>query len=170
MKIVGLIDQMEINDIAFIFPAAFTGMILRILLNERIAMMMVFILAACSSIVFHQQFSGSIDMEIAIYTLFSGVSGILFLVSRNQRSNILRAGIYVALVNVLILGFLILLSGTSYTTSEYVYYLVFALVSGIGSSILTIGFLPFFEAGFGILSSMRLVELSSPTQPLLKSC
>jgi cyclic-di-AMP phosphodiesterase PgpH len=128
----------------------------------------VFILSACSSIVFHQQFSGSIDIEIAIYTLFSGVSGILFLVSRNQRSNILRAGIYVALVNILILGFLILLSGTSYSNSEYVYYLVFALVSGISSSILTIGFLPFFEAGFGILSSMRLVELSSPTQPLLK--
>ncbi|WRP05314.1 HD family phosphohydrolase [Rossellomorea aquimaris] len=168
MKIVGLIEQLEINDIAFIFPAAFTGMILRILLNERIAMMMVFILSACSSIVFHQQFSGSIDMEIAIYTLFSGVSGILFLVSRNQRSNILRAGIYVALVNILILAFLVLLSGTSYSNSEYVYYLVFALVSGISSSILTIGFLPFFEAGFGILSSMRLVELSSPTQPLLK--
>ncbi|MDT9025468.1 HD family phosphohydrolase [Rossellomorea yichunensis] len=168
MKIVGLIEQLEINDIAFIFPAAFTGMILRILLNERIAMMMVFILSACSSIVFHQQFSGSIDIEIAIYTLFSGVSGILFLVSRNQRSNILRAGIYVALVNILILGFLILLSGTTYSNSEYVYYLVFALVSGISSSILTIGFLPFFEAGFGILSSMRLVELSSPTQPLLK--
>jgi cyclic-di-AMP phosphodiesterase PgpH len=130
--------------------------------------MMVFILSACSSIVFHQQFSGSIDIEIAIYTLFSGVSGILFLVNRNQRSNILRAGIYVALVNILILGFLILLSGTSYSNSEYVYYLVFALVSGISSSILTIGFLPFFEAGFGILSSMRLVELSSPTQPLLK--
>ncbi|MEI2665502.1 HD family phosphohydrolase [Rossellomorea sp. LJF3] len=168
MKIVGLIEQLEINDIAFIFPAAFTGMILRILLNERIAMMMVFILSACSSIVFHQQFSGSIDIEIAIYTLFSGVSGILFLVNRNQRSNILRAGIYVALVNILILGFLILLSGTSYSNSEYVYYIVFALVSGIMSSILTIGFLPFFEAGFGILSSMRLVELSSPTQPLLK--
>jgi cyclic-di-AMP phosphodiesterase PgpH len=168
MKIVGLIEQLEINDIAFIFPAAFTGMILRILLNERIAMMMVFILSACSSIIFHQRFSGSIDIEIAIYTLFSGVSGILFLVSRNQRSNILRAGIYVALVNILILGFLILLSGTSYSNSEYVYYIVFALVSGISSSILTIGFLPFFEAGFGILSSMRLVELSSPTQPLLK--
>ncbi|WP_064091452.1 HD family phosphohydrolase [Rossellomorea aquimaris] len=168
MKIVGLMEQLDINDIAFIFPAAFTGMILRILLNERIAMLMVFILAACSSIVFSKPFSGGFDIELAIYTLFSGVSGVLFLVSRNQRSNILRAGIYVALVNILILAFLVLLSNAQYSNSEYVYYLVFALVSGISSSILTIGFLPFFEAGFGILSSMRLVELSSPTQPLLK--
>ncbi|MGR3765074.1 HD family phosphohydrolase [Rossellomorea sp. NS-SX7] len=168
MKITGLLKQLEINDIAFLFPAAFTGMILRILLNERIAMMMVFIISACASIVFNEKFSGSIDIEVAIYTLFSGVAGIMTLVSRNQRTNVLRAGIYVAFVNILIIAFLVLLSDVSYTSTEYIYYLVFALVSGIGSSILTIGFLPFFETGFGILSSMRLVELSSPNQPLLK--
>jgi cyclic-di-AMP phosphodiesterase PgpH len=168
MKITGLLKQLEINDIAFLFPAAFTGMILRILLNERIAMMMVFIISACASIVFNERFSGSIDIEVAIYTLFSGVAGILTLVSRNQRTNVLRAGIYVAFVNILIIAFLVLLSDVSYTSTEYIYYLVFALISGIGSSILTIGFLPFFETGFGILSSMRLVELSSPNQPLLK--
>ncbi|HVH96624.1 MAG TPA: HDIG domain-containing protein, partial [Bacillus sp. (in: firmicutes)] len=33
---------------------------------------------------------------------------------------------------------------------------------------LTIGLLPFFEAGFGILSSMSLIELSNPNHPLLK--
>jgi cyclic-di-AMP phosphodiesterase PgpH len=159
---------LEINDIAFLFPAAFTGMILRILLNERIAMMMVFIISACASIVFNEKFSGSVDIEVAIYTLFSGVAGILTLVSRNQRTNVLRAGIYVALVNILIIAFLVLLSDVAYSSTEYIYYLVFALVSGIGSSILTIGFLPFFETGFGILSSMKLVELSSPNQPLLK--
>ncbi len=168
MKITGLLKQLEINDIAFLFPAAFTGMILRILLNERIAMMMVFIIAACASIVFNEEFSGSIDIQVAIYTLFSGVAGIMTLISRNQRTNVLRAGIYVAFVNILIIAFLVLLSDVSYTSTEYIYYLVFALVSGIGSSILTIGFLPFFETGFGILSSMRLVELSSPNQPLLK--
>ncbi|NQD66849.1 HD family phosphohydrolase [Bacillus haikouensis] len=168
MKITGLLKQLEINDIAFLFPAAFTGMILRILLNERIAMMMVFIISACASIVFNEKFSGSVDIEVAIYTLFSGVAGILTLVSRNQRTNVLRAGIYVALVNIMIIAFLVLLSDVAYSSTEYIYYLIFALVSGIGSSILTIGFLPFFETGFGILSSMRLVELSSPNQPLLK--
>lgn len=168
MKIVGLLEQLQFNDIAYILPAAFSGMILRILLNERIAMMMVFILSACSSVIFHHPFTGAIDFEIAIYTLFSGVAGVLFLVSKNQRSNILRAGLFVALVNVLVLAFLILLSGTSYTNTEYLYYFIFALISGVGSSIFTIGFLPFFEAGFGILSSMRLMELSRPTQPLLK--
>ncbi len=65
MKIVGLLEQLQFNDIAYILPAAFSGMILRILLNERIAMMMVFILSACSSVIFHHPFTGAIDFEIA---------------------------------------------------------------------------------------------------------
>ncbi|MFD2679947.1 HD family phosphohydrolase [Bacillus seohaeanensis] len=168
MKIVGLMEKLEINDIGFLFPAAFAGMIIRILLNERIAMIMVFILSACASLVFHNQLTGAIDIEVAMYTLFSGISGVLFLSNRDQRANILRAGFYVVIVNILIISFLILLRDAQFTSMEYVYYAIFALVSGIGSAILTIGFLPFFEAGFGILSAMRLVELSNPNHPLLK--
>ena len=33
---------------------------------------------------------------------------------------------------------------------------------------LTIGLLPFFEGGFGILSTMKLIELSNPNHPLLR--
>ncbi len=31
-----------------------------------------------------------------------------------------------------------------------------------------IGLMPFFETGFGILSTMRLLELSNPNHPLLR--
>lgn len=31
-----------------------------------------------------------------------------------------------------------------------------------------IGLMPFFETGFGILSTMRLIELSNPNHPLLR--
>lgn len=36
------------------------------------------------------------------------------------------------------------------------------------SSALTVGLLPFFETSFGILSDMKLIELSNPNHPLLK--
>ena len=39
-----------------------------------------------------------------------------------------------------------------------------ALLSGA----LTMGLLPFFESAFGLLSTMRLIELSNPNHPLLK--
>lgn len=51
---------------------------------------------------------------------------------------------------------------------EYGYYFLTALVSGIASAVLTIGLLPLFEASFGILTTMKLIELSNPNHPLLR--
>ncbi|MCP3741350.1 HD family phosphohydrolase [Rossellomorea sp. BNER] len=168
MKIVGLMNELELDKVGFLYPAALAGMLIRIMLNERVAMLVVMILAACGSIVFHYEISGAIDIEMAMYILFSGLAGVLFLSNRRQRSNILQAGLSVSAVNVLIIFFLIFLRGAQYSEVEYMYFVVYAFVSGISSAVLTIGFLPFFEAGFGILSAMRLVELSNPNHPLLK--
>jgi hypothetical protein len=45
---------------------------------------------------------------------------------------------------------------------------IMGIVNGILSSVLTIGFLPFWETAFGITTSVRLLELSNPNQTLLK--
>src|SRR5690606_25881659 len=42
------------------------------------------------------------------------------------------------------------------------------VASAFLSAVLTIGLLPFFETGLGILSDIKLLQLSSPNQPLLK--
>ncbi|MBS4209072.1 HD family phosphohydrolase [Bacillus sp. FJAT-50079] len=168
MKITGLMEQLDINEIGYIFPAAMTPMLLKILINERFALIMTILLAACGSIVFHDGISGTIDVEIAVYILFSGLASVLFLSGRNERTHILRAGLFVAVTNVLIIVFLLLIGSGQVTMIEYAYYVLYALVSGILSAILTIGLLPFFEAGFGMLSTIRLIELSSPNHPLLK--
>jgi cyclic-di-AMP phosphodiesterase PgpH len=44
----------------------------------------------------------------------------------------------------------------------------FAVLSGFLAAVLTIGLIPFFEEGFGILSSLKLIELSNPNHPLLR--
>ncbi|MBL7248641.1 HDIG domain-containing protein [Bacillus sporothermodurans] len=168
MKIVGIISDLELDNIGYIFPAAMAPMLIRILLNERFAFILTIILAACGSIIFHDEIAGSINVEIAIYILFSGTAGILLLTNRNRRSNILQTGFYVSIINVFIIFFLLFLGNGQLTKIEYVYYLTFAFVSGLLSAILTIGLLPFFEAGFGILSTLKLIELSNPNHPLLK--
>jgi cyclic-di-AMP phosphodiesterase PgpH len=168
MKIVGLMEVFEITNIGYIYPAAMAPMLVRIMLNERLAIMMTIILAACGSIVFHDALNGIIHVEIAVYILFSGLAGILFLSKTNHRSNILQAGFFVSFVNVLLIFSLILLANGQLTNEDYMNYIVFAFTSGVMSAILTIGLLPFFEAGFGILSTIRLIELSNPNHPLLK--
>src|SRR5690606_35916981 len=45
---------------------------------------------------------------------------------------------------------------------------VWALVGGFLSAVLTIGTLPFLETALGILTPVRLLELANPNQPLLR--
>jgi putative nucleotidyltransferase with HDIG domain len=168
MKIVGLMDDLDLPEAGYIFPAALAPMLLRFLVNERFAFIVTIFLAACGSIIFHDEMAGTINVEMAIYILFSGTAGILFLTNQKLRSNILQSGIFISCANVLIIFFLILIGNGQYNKMEYVYYIIFAFGSGILSSILTMGLLPFFEAVFGILSTMRLIELSNPNHPLLK--
>ena len=143
-------------------------MLIRMMLNERFAFIITIILAACGSIIFHDEITGSVNIEIAIYILFSGTAGILLLTNRNRKSNILQAGFFISIINILIIFFLLFLGNGQFTKMEYLYYTIFAFVSGLLSAILTIGLLPFFEAGFGVLSTLKLIELSSPNHPLLK--
>jgi len=46
--------------------------------------------------------------------------------------------------------------------------LLLGTVNGVASSFLTVGALHWFESGFKITSSVRLLELSNPNRPLLK--
>ncbi|RWR15153.1 HD family phosphohydrolase [Siminovitchia fortis] len=168
MKIISLMEGLEQYDIAYLFPAAMAPMLIRVMINERFALLMAIILAACGSIVFHDGISGTIDVEIALYILFSGLAGIMFLSDKSERFNLLRAGLLVALVNVLLIFFLQFIGSGQITNMEYLYFIINGVVSGILSAVLTMGILPFLEAGFGILSTMRLIELSNPNHPLLK--
>ncbi|KUP06024.1 membrane protein [Bacillus coahuilensis p1.1.43] len=168
MKIISLLTELDINYVGFIFPAAMAPMILRILLNDRIAMIMAVAQALCGSVIFHEGIFGNFDVEIFIYLLISGLSGSLFMVKQHQRASIMQVGGLLTLLNVVVVLVIIFLNGTQFETANYLDFAFFSLLSGIGSAVLTIGFLPFFEAAFGILSHMRLLELSNPNHPLLK--
>ncbi|GIN89656.1 cyclic-di-AMP phosphodiesterase PgpH [Siminovitchia terrae] len=168
MKLISLVAGLDQYDISYVFPAAMAPMLIRVMVNERFGLLMAIILAACGSIVFHDGISGTIDVEIALYILFSGLAGIIFLSDKNERFNLLRAGMLVSVVNVLLIFFLQFIGSGQMTNMEYVYFIINGAVSGILSAVLTMGILPFLEAGFGILSTMRLIELSNPNHPLLK--
>jgi cyclic-di-AMP phosphodiesterase PgpH len=168
MKTVSLFQEIEYAEIGFIFPAAMGGMLIKILIEERLAVLLTMILSICGSIIFNEEVTGSLNTSVGIYILCSGLAGILFLRSQNQRAKILQAGIFAAFVNLIVIFALILLRNGQYSGLEYGFYIIMALFSGISSAVLTIGLLPFFEASFGILSTMKLIELSNPNHPLLR--
>lgn len=168
MKTVSLFHIFEYSNIAFVFPAAMGALLIKILINEKLAILHTIITAICGSIMFNEGMTGSLDMSIGIYILCSGIAGIMFLSNDNHRSNIFKAGLFVAVLNVLVTFALVFLRNGQYDLGEHGVTIIIAVMSGILSAVLTIGLLPFFEAGFGILSTMRLIELSNPNHPLLK--
>lgn len=169
MKIVSLFQKIEFTDLGYLAPVALGALLVRILINERIAIATSFLLAGTGSIIFNTGTTTVFNGQIGLYFLISSVAGVLFLSEQHRRSRILQAGLFVSLINVVvILAILLIKNNGQLETINLGYYGIMAVVSGLVASILTIGLLPFFEAGFGILSTMKLIELSNPNHPLLR--
>lgn len=168
MKIIGFMEDLNVEYISYLFPAAMAPMLLKTLVNERFSLIITILLAACGSIIFHDELSNAINVEVAIYILLSGLASILFLHGKTSRTQFLKAGLFVSAVNIFIILFIVFISGGQLRPIEYIVIGIIGVTSGMLSSVLTIGLLPFFEVGFGMLSTFQLIELSSPNQPLLK--
>ncbi|KAB7670128.1 HD family phosphohydrolase [Bacillus sp. B1-b2] len=168
MKTVSIFQQYEYTEIGYIFPAAMAVMLIKILLDERSAILVTVILSICGMIMFNEGVANIFNVKMGIYIIAGGLSGILFLKNNNQKSNILQAGFFISLINIVTIFSMLFLQNGHYDAKEYGIYILMAITSGVLSAVLTIGILPFFETGFGILSTMKLIELSNPNHPLLK--
>ncbi|WP_017755826.1 HD family phosphohydrolase [Calidifontibacillus oryziterrae] len=157
-----------VSEIGYIFPIAMATMLIRILVNERIALISSVMLAICGSIIFNGDIIGKFDFSIGVYFLLSGIGGTIFLNKQHHRSNILKAGLYVSLLNIIVITAIFMMRNGNYTNIEIGTYLSFAFLSGFISAVLTLGLMPVFETGFGMLSTMKLIELSNPNHPLLR--
>lgn len=167
MKIISFYTT-PVNQYFLLVPIASGAMLLKILLNDRLAIVMSIIYAVLGSVVFNAQIPGSLNIEASIYLLFSQLAGIIFLINVKDRSAILKAGLGISVVNILTVLIFLLLSFEKYSIYESILLVGLGAVAAFTSSVLAIGLLPFFEAGLGILSDTKLLTLSSPNHPLLR--
>lgn len=168
MKILAIIKDSTYGELYYLYPIAMATMLIKILIHERLAIVTAIILSLSGTIMFNDNVTGTFNFPIGMYILISGLAGVLFLSNQNGRAKILQTGIIVSAVNMIVLLTLLFLRNTHLSGLDYGAHFLLAVISGLGSSVLTIGLLPFFEAGFGILSTMKLIELSNPNHPLLK--
>lgn len=168
MKTVSVFQQFEYTEIGYIFPAAMAVMLIKILMEEKSAILVTIILAICGMIMFNEGVAGTFNVGMGIYIIASGLAGILFLNKRNQRTTILYAGFFISFINIVTILAILYLQNGHYGAKEYGVFILLAVISGISSAVLTIGFLPFLETGFGVLSTIKLIELSNPNHPLLR--
>lgn len=168
LKILSFVADEFTVHIAFLFPTALVAMLLRLLINEKVALIMSVLMAATAGVMMNTQYGAVMNAEIVLYVLFGSVTALLYLRTGEKTSHVLKACALVSAMNAAYIFFYIIMTQTTYTMEELVFYASAAVVSGMLSGMLTLGLLPFFESGFGILSTLRLIELSNPNHPLLK--
>jgi putative nucleotidyltransferase with HDIG domain len=168
MKVVAIGQNLEWSMIGYLAPVGLGAMLITLLLDLELAMVCTVLLAVFASIFFNGDNHILFDFRFGFVALVSGAAGAFALADVRKRSGILRAGMIAALSSSVAIIALYMMYPTEETMKELVFSIAFGMMSGIFSAVLTIGFLPYFETAFGILSPMRLVELGNPNQPLLR--
>lgn len=167
MKVVSLYTT-EVNQLIFVVPVATGALLIKQLINERFAIVLSGLYAILGCIIFNSQIPGSLNVEAGIYFFFSQLAGIIFLMNVKDRLAILKAGIGMSIVNILSVLIFLFLSFEKYTISDVFVQSGLGFASALLAVVCTIGLLPFFETGLGILSDSKLLSLASPNQPLLR--
>ncbi len=69
MKIISLFLQFDFSEIGYIFPAAMGAMLIKLLINERMAIAFSVILGICGSIIFNEGITGTLQVNVAFYIM-----------------------------------------------------------------------------------------------------
>ena len=143
----------------YIFPAATAAMVVALLLNAEAA-----VAVAMASAVLVGMSAGA-SLELAIYTLVGSLISALALWRLDQLGTFIRAAVYLAFTNVLIvLGFR--LHSHVYDAVGLLQLMASGVVNALLSTSLAFVAFAFIGRAFGIATSLQLLELARPNHPL----
>lgn len=153
-----LLSSLKLNP--FFSPLVACGMLLTVFVNLRIAIVVTMLCGLLIGII------PGHDHTAILVSLLGGAIAIYAVSRVQQRIDVFRAGIFSSLVSGWVVVALSCLAGSPWS----LWYLnaSAALMSGVGSAILAFGVLPLLEDLFGITTTFKLLELASPSQPLLR--
>jgi cyclic-di-AMP phosphodiesterase PgpH len=170
MKIVSLGLYLDYTGIGYLAPVAMGIMLVTILLDARLAFISTILFSVMTGIVFNNNSEALFDFGYFFVAAVACMAAVFAVRQANHRSSVLKAGVIVSLLAVIAAGCLHLLEYTADKSDlkQVFLELSFAFGGGLLTSVLVIGLMPIFEAMFGILSPLKLVELSNPNHPLLR--
>lgn len=144
----------------YLMPSALGGMLVTVLLQKRAAIIISIAISILLGIMLDNQFS------ITLIAMVTGIMGIFMVDKLQSRNSLVWLGLGLSAVTMLLVWSIeIVLDGnwlSALQTSTW------GLGSGMLSAVLTMGTLPIWENLFGVITPIRLVEISNPNTPLLK--
>lgn len=144
----------------YVIPVSMMTMTIALLTDRRLAI---------SSTVFFvlvSAFGTDLNtLQIGMY-LINGYIGAIGMLKITKRADIMRTGLYVSIVNLVLIGAYNLM--IHQFTLQGVVNMALGFSNGIISAIITLGTLVIWEYVFDIATPIMLMELANPNNPLLK--
>ncbi len=136
------------------------GMMVAALINPRVAMLLITLLIALSSLILGQ------DLRFAVTTLLSSIVGLYSVSNLRSRNDVVKAFAILIATNVALAMLIGRLENDLWTDTHQA--LIYAALSGFFAVAVFWLSAPLFERVFGITTHLGLLELSDPNRPLLK--
>ena len=144
----------------YVIPLACIPILMTILINDEVAIALNILNCILISV------AVKFNLEITILAVLNSITAVMLLKKMQQRNDILYSCIYIGMINLamyLSMGFLL-----SNSIVDVFKKAGMVSLASIVSGVLAIGFLPFFESLFDVVTTVKLLELSNPNHPLLK--
>lgn len=152
---------LTIQVIFFALPIPLGAMLVSIFQGMYVAVAFSFITSFLATIV-----AGS-RVEFFIYFLVGSLLAAKGVINCRERMTLIKTGVRVGLLNIVIALAIQALFGKLYPFSG-IASIVTSFLGGILSGVIATGFLPLIEMAFGFTTDIKLLELSSLEQPILK--
>lgn len=162
LYIASLIVMRGMLGVKYIYlPLIIAPILVAILIKVDVAIIFHIILVIVAAITYKG------DMIFITYFLTTGIFGILVMATMHERNQAMKSAIWIGLFYFVINIVLKLLVGTPLTMTIFMESVI-SLVIAMLSVFLAIGSLPLWEALFGFITPLQLLELTNPNQPILK--
>lgn len=143
----------------YLIPVAFIAMLISVLFDPHLAIMMVISSSIMVGYATHYNFAYTVT------ALLGGTIAVYSTTGISQRTELAKAGI---VTGIGIAYFAVVAGLLNDTTAAALPNGAMGIINGVFSAVLALGTLPFLERQLGIVTPMSLLELSNPSQPLLR--
>ncbi len=157
------ITRLTMTVSPFLVPLAAGTILLAVLMHSNTAVYMGLLMGLSLFLV-----SGG-EVQVVLVAVITAIVGALAASRIEDRSDLMRAGALTSVAGVVsLVGYIFYSGGATITDATMWSSLLWSGGNGILCAVIAIGTLPFLETLFGIITPVKLVELASPTQPLLR--
>ncbi len=149
------------TSVLYCIPVAVGAMLVSIFLGIHMAIIFSFVVSVCCALPMEN------GLQFFIYFFIGSLTAAHGVIYCRERKTLIKVGLLVGLVNVSVIIGINMLTGTLFSMRAPM-DMLFGFVGGLFIGIAGTGLCPLIEMAFGYISDIKLLELISVDQPLLK--